>query len=98
MYKTKQMVPIAALFTIMACGTTGSTDLKDTDEAVDSTDTEESTLTNTEEASPCDNLVGEGFAEGQISMNWSLQDIDGNEVSLYDYCGQAIYIEDTTLW
>jgi hypothetical protein len=46
----------------------------------------------------CEGIEGEGYAEGDISMDWSLKDIDGKSVSLYDYCGQVIYIEDTTAW
>jgi len=48
--------------------------------------------------SPCEGMEGEGYGEGDISMDWTLQTVDGESVSLYDYCGQVIFIEDTTAW
>jgi hypothetical protein len=46
----------------------------------------------------CDAIVGEGHDIGQVSMNWTLVDADGQPHSLYDFCGRPIYIEDTAAW
>ena len=46
----------------------------------------------------CDGIVGEGFAEGQIAENWTLNDADGNPVNLHDYCGKVIYFESGSEW
>jgi hypothetical protein len=46
----------------------------------------------------CDAIVGEGHGLGQVSMNWTLDDADGQPHSLYDFCGRPIYIEDTAAW
>lgn len=46
----------------------------------------------------CDAIVGEGYAVGQVSMNWTLGDADGQAHSLYEFCGRPIYIEDTAAW
>ena len=44
------------------------------------------------------NPVGEGYAVGQISMNWTLNDKNGKPVSLYDYRGKVIYFESGSEW
>ena len=71
-------------FLLGACGSQGPSDPKDSDGIVD--------------ANACEDLQGEGYGVGDISMNWSMQDINDQTVSLYDYCGRVIYIEDTTAW
>jgi hypothetical protein len=43
-------------------------------------------------------LVGEGYAVGQISMNWTLQDQNGQPVNLYDHRGKVIYFESGSEW
>lgn len=46
----------------------------------------------------CDAIVGEGYDIGQVSMNWTLHDAEGQLHSLYEFCGRPIYIEDTAAW
>jgi hypothetical protein len=46
----------------------------------------------------CEGLVGEGWAEGQIAENWSLPDVDGQMVELYDFCGKVVYFEEGAGW
>ena len=62
------------------------------------TDTDNDGVVDTDGSVPCDGVTGEGYGEGDISMDWTLNDKNGNPVSLYDYCGRVIYIEDTTAW
>lgn len=55
-------------------------------------------ISGTSAGDNCEAFEGEGFDIGQISMDWSLQDGEGNTFHLSDYCGQAIFIEDTAGW
>ena len=41
---------------------------------------------------------GAGYTLNQISLNWTLQDGDGNKVNLYDYSGKVIFFEDGSEW
>ena len=50
------------------------------------------------QSSACANLKGEGHAVNQIAENWTLKDRNGADVSLYDYCGNVIFIEDGAEW
>lgn len=43
-------------------------------------------------------LVGEGYKVGQISMNWTLTDVNGKAVNLWDYRGKVIYFESGSEW
>lgn len=49
-------------------------------------------------AGGCDGIEGEGWGVGQIAMNWTLNDQDGNPVNLHDYCGRVIYFESGAAW
>ena len=49
-------------------------------------------------ADGCDGLVGEGFAVGDIAENWTLQDGNGNDVNLHDYCGKVVFLEIGSEW
>ncbi len=73
---------------VMACKTS-SDEPHDTDKPGD---------TDTDDGLACADIQGEGYGKGDISMDWTLQDVNGKSVSLYDYCGQVVYIEDTTAW
>ncbi len=46
----------------------------------------------------CDDIVGEGYALGQIAENWTSLDRDGNPVSLHDSCGKVILYENGAEW
>ncbi len=62
-------------------------------EALDSdggADTDSDGVADSSDALSCDGVVGEGYGEGNISMDWTLNDVDGNGVSRYDDCGRAI--------
>ena len=61
-------------------------------------DTDLDGVADSSDALACDGITGEGYGEGDVSMDWTLNDMNGNPVSLYDYCGRVIYIEDTTAW
>jgi len=37
-------------------------------------------------------IIGEGTEAGNIATNFSLEDVDGNIVSLFDYDGYVIFI------
>ena len=80
----KMTVSLGITLVLSACGSQGPSDPQDSDGIVDTT--------------TCEDLQGEGYGVGEISMNWSMQDINDQTVSLYDYCGRVIYIEDTTAW
>jgi hypothetical protein len=68
-----------------ACGSPEAEDTQDTQETGGVVDA-------------CADPQGEGYGVGDVSMDWSLQDINGQTVSLYDYCGRVIYIENTAAW
>jgi len=83
------------LWLAVACGTPNADSAADEPGASDPVDT---SVPGDTAADVCDDPVGEGFGEGQISMDWTLEDLDGRSVSLYDYCGRVIYIENTAAW
>ena len=74
-------------------GTAGSKDGPSTDHGGDTT-----TPPGGDAAQDLAPLVGEGYAVGQISMNWTLNDRDGKPVNLYDYRGKVIYFESGSEW
>jgi len=43
-------------------------------------------------------VVGQGYAVGQISMNWTLKDLNGKTVKLHDYLGKVIFFESGSEW
>jgi hypothetical protein len=49
-------------------------------------------------AGACADVVGEGYAAGQIAEDWSLPDGTGNLVHLYGFCGKVIYYEGGAEW
>ena len=93
MIKRHMSIPgrISILLLALGCTPASSPDVQDTNDPDDS-DSE------TDGTADCEEVQGEGFGEGQISMNWTLQDVNGTSVNLYDYCGKPVYIEDTTAW
>jgi len=40
----------------------------------------------------CQDSIAQTYSEGDIANDFTLMDVDGNEVSLYDYEGYAIFI------
>ena len=74
-------------------GTAGGKDGPSTDRGGDTT-----TPPGGDAAQDLAPLVGEGYAVGQISMNWTLNDRDGKPVNLYDYRGKVIYFESGSEW
>ena len=77
---------------LMACGGTS------TDGTMPPTDDVQQPDTDVKDDDGCADLSGEGYGMGDVSMNWTLTDIDGKPVSLHDYCGRVVFIEDTTAW
>ena len=75
----------------LACGQGVPTGESPDDDIIDSE-------SDPEDGLACVDIQGEGYGLGQVSMDWTLQDIEGREVSLHDYCGRVVYIEDTTAW
>ena len=73
---------------LLACGAPEPEDTQDTQDTQDTSGVVDA----------CADPQGEGYGVGDVSMDWSLQDINGQTVSLYDYCGRVVYIENTAAW
>ena len=48
--------------------------------------------------SACQEIMGEGYAVGDIAANWSLPNALGEMIELHDMCGKVIFYEEGSMW
>ncbi|MFP6686962.1 MAG: hypothetical protein VB934_19730 [Polyangiaceae bacterium] len=48
--------------------------------------------------SACQEIMGEGYAAGDIAANWSLPNALGEMIELHDMCGKVIFYEEGSMW
>lgn len=49
-------------------------------------------------ATPPDDLVGEGFSEGQVPPDFRMTDQLGDTVALWQFWGQVVVVDISTMW
>ena len=91
---------------LMACGSTAEPALIEGDDAQGGASSANASEAggggaagvDDEPASACAEMMGEGYAVGDIAENWSLPNAVGEMIELHDLCGKVIFYEEGSMW